>query len=118
MGLVSEPGTADSPPVYSWADILKLTQRRKKPLILKLDCEGCEFQFFTHLMKTRSLHLLPNQIVLEVHIRPKIWLKQSWGSTYHRVLDIYRLLFSAGYAVFTNQIGDGGCEVGFIRIQR
>jgi hypothetical protein len=40
MGIVSEPGTPDSPPVFSWMDILKLTQKKKKPLILKLDCEG------------------------------------------------------------------------------
>lgn len=116
MGLVSKSETPHSPPVYSWTDILKRTQRMEKPLILKLDCEGCEFNFFPYLMKIGSLHLLPNQIVLEVHIRPNMFKKSS-DSTYHKILEIYRLLFSAGYAIFTNHIGDGGCEVGFIRIQ-
>jgi hypothetical protein len=109
----------ESPPIFSWPVILALTNSTSHhPVLLKLDCEGCEHSFFKKLKQKNLLQLLPNQIVLESHL--KGWNQEDVraGIPYHAAMEMYLILFEAGYVIFTNQIGDGGCEVGFIRIER
>ena len=117
FGPNSSPGDGTSPPVFTWSDLLKLTNMSAIPLILKMDCEGCEHKMFRLISTAKEIHTLPNQILLEIHIRLNIGMvKDKDGFEYHRLLEIHRILFEAGYTIFTNQIGDGGCEIGFIRL--
>ncbi len=60
------------------------------------------------------MHLLPDQLVMEVHVQSlKHWLLRKEIGHY---VELFRVLFEAGYTVFENKLGDGGCEVSFIRI--
>lgn len=85
------------------------------PLALfKIDCEGCEWFLFSTLLKQNMTHLLPPQLVMEVHVNSlKYWLARK---TIDHYVELFRTLFEAGYTVFENHLGDGGCEVSFVRV--
>lgn len=102
--------------VILYEDILALANvtAYRPLLILKIDCEGCELHFFPHIVSVqKKQHLLPDQIVTEIHPR-KMLNPQVVGGRY---LEIYHsLLVNSSFAVFDNRKGDGGCEIGFIRL--
>ena len=81
--------------------------------LLKIDCEGCELYFFSYLQKSGQFHLLPHQILMEVHLK-EFRFRQI--ETVHVYIDLISSLFKAGYVVFDNRIGDGGCELGFVKV--
>ena len=59
------------------------------------------------------MHLLPPQVTMEVHLNDiESFMKK--GDIKH-FLEIFKVLFDSGYAVFDNRMGDGGCEISFIK---
>jgi hypothetical protein len=97
-------------------EIIKMSNITKSsPMeIFKIDCEGCEMFIFPTLAKQNLMHLLPEQIVMEFHVNNlKHWLLRKEIAHY---VELFRVMFEAGYTVFENRLGDGGCEVSFIKI--
>jgi hypothetical protein len=53
--------------ILSWPELLQFVGlNRSAPTLLKIDCEGCEVGVFRELMRHRMLHLLPQQIAVEL----------------------------------------------------
>lgn len=103
--------TYSTPPMITYLNLLQyanISMSNNRHEIFKLDCEGCEYTALASIARSPLNHLLPSQILTEFHIQrrpPAV------------ILDLYLSLFQAGYVIFDHSIGDGGCEVGFIRIR-
>ena len=56
-------------PQLSWPSMLRLIglDDGAAPTLLKIDCEGCEYEVFEAILRARGARLLPAQIVLEIH---------------------------------------------------
>lgn len=78
--------------------------------ILKIDCEGCEFEFFTpHILSRLRFHNV--QILVEVHWeKPTDPMSQGGG---HGMARLWSRLTSAGFSTFHKepniQYTDGSC---------
>lgn len=81
-------------------------------LFMKTDCEGCEARVFSSLVYDGNGHLLPLQMTMEVHMEA-LGDPDKRGAEYGSVY--YDLLIKEKFALYYNQIDDGGCVGGFIR---
>ena len=89
----------------------------EKPLdILKIDCEGCEHSFFKNIVDNNLAHHLPPVIVYEVHLS-RIPSENDVKHVYNTLASIHSLILT-GFIPYDNRIGDGGCEIGMLRIER
>ena len=87
----------------------------EKPLdILKVDCEGCEHQFFKKIFENNLTHHLPPIIVYEIHLG-KIPSERDIKNIYELLASVHSLI-KAGFIPYDNRVGDGGCELGMMRI--
>ena len=105
-----------SPPSIDFLEMLNASGvSSAKPLdILKIDCEGCEHKFFTNIVANDLAHLLPPLIVYEIHLG-KIPSQKDIKMVF-QLLDSIHSLIIAGFIPYDNRVGDGGCEIGMLRI--
>ena len=78
--------------LYTLQQVLKRLNH-KKITILKVDCEGCEWELFSHLLKHHEL--LPDQIAVEFHLEEMVGISAS--TRMRQMSDAFRVLAEGGY---------------------
>ncbi len=80
-------------PLYSLREMMEMLHHRHLS-ILKIDCEGCEWDFFAHIKKYRNL--LPDQLAIELHFSK--WFGIDSPSQFQRIGDAFEVLAEEGFA--------------------
>jgi len=67
-GIHGGDGQRKPGPQLSWASMLDFVGlSRAPPTLLKIDCEGCEYEVFDHILSHSQQALLPAQVSIEAH---------------------------------------------------